>query len=218
MRQPSKKRKSFGNNNADNSSTYRPTAKSESSTEDVEAAKPSPPKKRKFGQSRKIQKLQQELIPEAQRSESGLPHDETTAATAPTSGRLIRRVNRDSSKTATSLVASSQLQHKKGHANSPPPSGLFPEPKAPLNTQECRQEIPEDDNFEMIFTAGSSDGHVPPVPKLPKSVRLASGEVIKLETNDAGNKKTSKKTVLKKKARESDSRSKSSFEWPADVF
>ncbi|CAG8953985.1 hypothetical protein HYFRA_00009084 [Hymenoscyphus fraxineus] len=93
--------------------------------------------------------------------------------------------------------------------------------KSTLNLAEhvdANEEEGDDQNYTVHGEDDEDDVDVPPMPKLPTSIRLANGEVIR-PTPAAYQKIHKKEGVIKQAEKKQGlTRAAESFEWPADVF
>jgi hypothetical protein len=141
-----------------------------------------------------------------------------TVTSPPPSGRLVKSQKGSVRQSASPLPASDF-------------AGLdYIKPSTATKT-----EAPQAGRFgapEVAYSADpSTEDGIPPMPKLPKAVRLPSGEVVstapptgKVTSNasSGGTKLTKKKPVERRQSKspekENQPHSKKSFEWPEDVF
>ena len=220
----SKKRKSMNDYDSEAAKTFKPVAESDS---DLSSVKPKrTPKKIASGNtSRKLRK--------------------TGKTSPPNRGPSYRHQLKPGKKQSfvSSQSSLSKIPVKGRQSVSPPPSGQFTgleytKPSS-QSSQNGKVGEPRMATYSAIPSADGDD--VPPMPKLPKAVRLASGEVVKIPQNgkiSGGNganlqhtgSHTSKLTKARptpspKKGDErkstnpkKDGEQKKDFEWPDDVF
>lgn len=204
----SKKRKSL----ADTSGVYKPIPESES---DLSSIKPRRTAK-KSATGNPPRKLQKTSTPPTKSS----PQNQRNPA--PRHRQLMpgKQVVMSSSK-----MCKSKVPIKGRQSVSPPPSGPFTglEYMKP-SSQSSRNESGEA-KMAAYSAIPSADGEdVPPMPTMPKAVRLASGEVVSIpaparrgnsgsQLHHTGSKLTkARPSPRKEKGRKED------FEWPEDVF
>lgn len=172
---------------ADDGGRYKPTKESASEAEsDLSLAT----KKKKLntkGPPRKLQKVVQEPSP----PKLSNPRKSSVPVPARRTGKLVKTI---ASRTTNTHIRQSA---------SPPPSSSFTglDYKKPSSTTTTKSG-----GKEVAYIADPSSGHgVPPMPKMPSSIRLASGEMVNTGASAAANKSELP-------------RSEPSFVWDEDVF
>jgi hypothetical protein len=146
----------------------------------------------------------------------GIKH---TVTSPPPSGRLVK----------------SQKGSVRRQSVSPPPASDLTGLDYVKPSTAAKAEVPQPGRLaapDVAYSADpSTEDEIPPMPKMPKAVRLPSGEVINTappagkatsNTSSGGAKLTKKKPVerhnSKSPEKENQPHSKKSFEWPEDVF
>jgi hypothetical protein len=229
-----KKRKNISLRPVDDGGEYKPSADSESESESDEVQAQLPIPKRKLGRSRKLQKTDLQEVVGGKKTELNAADSLTNKKeiTLPTAGSELPT-------NPTQLTSRSVLikAGSSSRASRTPRNGLQPAfPASSLiagnagtNTSTAMAKNSFQESTSMACDAGPSDDNVPPVPRLPRTVRLASGEIINLEASRkltdqhtetiAGPKDAGDENRLEDSQSERGTiQSKKSFEWPADVF
>jgi hypothetical protein len=146
----------------------------------------------------------------------GIKH---TVTSPPPSGRLVK----------------SQKGSVRRQSVSPPPASDFTGLDYVKPSTATKAEAPQLSRLaapDVAYSADpSTEDGIPPMPKMPKAVRLPSGEVINTappagkatsNASSGGAKLTKKKPVERRNSKspekENQPHSKKSFEWPEDVF
>lgn len=178
-----KKKKTF-ERDIDTSGRYRPPPESEPSTILPESRKArTTTKQTPSARPRKLQKTTHDEAPTHKPSlRKGRPSTQPGKVTSPQdqllSARHRARPKKETPSTKPSVPLSSiklsksrSIPQKAQQSVSPPPSSSFtglayPKPGSKIETEPMYTAIP------------SAEGEVPPMPKLPKAVRLPSGEVV----------------------------------------
>jgi hypothetical protein len=185
---------------ADDGGRYKPSEDSGSEDEsDLDLAT----KKKKLNTSkppRKLQKVAQEptkpISPPKPKSSAN------TRGPKPSNSAIPARRSSQNPSAAGKLVKNNSSRNARQPVSPPPSSSTGLDYKKPSSSSATSKT----GGKEVAYIAHPSSGHgVPPMPKMPKSVRLASGEMV--NTSAAANEK---KTDL--------SRSEPSFVWDDDVF
>lgn len=226
----SKKRKSVSDCDPTGEKTFQPVPESES---DISSVKPKPaPKKTTTGNPpRKLQKTSNSKTSPPNKRHGAPSRDQLTT------GRKHSPVSSKSSK--------SKIPAKGGRQSvSPPPSGPFTglEYMKPSSQSSGNGTEVGEARMATYSAIPSADGDdVPPMPKMPKAVRLASGEVVnipapkndgnggagKLQHTGSNASKLTKARPTpsprkggeeKKSSSPKKGGKKEEFEWPEDVF
>ncbi|RDL38239.1 uncharacterized protein BP5553_02579 [Venustampulla echinocandica] len=211
-----KKRKSVFEGLADDGGRYKPT--DADSDGESEIKKPALKKKSATARPRKLQKVTQEAAPPMPRAK---PSISTVAA------RRSSITNTTSSIPTARASSSSRLvkptARTSRQSTSPPPSSTFTgldyaksstSSKARKNSEQLASPAKN-----VAYIANPAMGNdVPPMPKLPKAVRLASGEVVSTQGSSVVGEGKRKLRKEKPGVESESEMAKASFEWPADVF
>lgn len=202
-RQPSKKRKSII---ADD--IYRPPL--ETDDEDLEPVKKRTPPKKK---ARKLGKTTEEL-PSTSDFKKTEPQSQRNAAgrflPAKKPGALPNKLTKAPRKpTPTQQSVSSPSSDFKGLE--------YPKPMTSPDREKTKNVLQDD--VEPYSAVPGTGSDVPPMPKLPKAVRLPSGEIVNTaETGKAKENEPCRGGSLKNSETQKRARSKQSFEWERDTF
>ncbi|RDW71300.1 hypothetical protein BP6252_07863 [Coleophoma cylindrospora] len=210
------KRKSIFDGLSDDSGIYRPSSNSENEDHEPPEKKTPPMKK-----ARKSQ----ELIKEPP---STPDHRETQAKNQrqPASRHLHLMNSSASSVTAQSIRKPSKIPLKSSDAqqsSSPPPSSEFvgldsiksSHTTRSLDRMRSRNVLRDQDDTEPYSVVPGDDTDVPPIPKLPKEVKLAGGGILKTAISKENRKMPGNSP---ERNIEKQPQSKKSFEWERDVF
>jgi len=247
---PSKKRKSTFERLADDGGLYKPSRDTDSDPES-EVKKSTPSKKTTGGRPRKLQKTAQESDDEPNPKVStlekdarittglgGVSHNSSSAKAPVSAPSAPSRGN--SLKGGKKLVSppppgqkDKTLQNGK-QTFSPPPSSSFTglDYIKPSVARQTVKQAAEHVGNDIAYSADPTTDHsVPPMPALPKEIRLHSGEIIKTTTaafasNNPKTSKTSSGPTKLTKPRPAPKESKSKkqeeadddFHWDRDTF
>lgn len=197
----SKKRKSTFERLADDGGLYKPSRDTDSDPES-EVKKPTPSKKNTGARPRKLQKTAQESEGEPNPKVSTLEKDSrittdlggvtsnNSSAKAPVSAASVPSRS-NSLKGGKKLISppppgqKDKIPQNAKQTFSPPPSSSFTglDYTKPSVARQTAQHASEHIGNDIAYSADpTTDDSVPPMPALPKEIRLHSGEVIKTTT------------------------------------
>ena len=250
---PTKKRKSI----ADDGGVSKPTRDSDSDPES-EVKKSTPRKKNAaISRPRKLQKISQEAEIDAN---TNSPAPKTESHTSMGSGAITRNISsakattaaapaptrRNSLKGGKKLISppppgqKSKMPQKGKQSFSPPPSSSFTglEYLKPSVARQTVKHVGELVGSDIAYSADpATDDSVPPMPTMPKAIRLHSGEIIQTAaasftsttsktsktSKSSGPTKLTKPRPARKDSEKRESRSKKQepeddFHWDRDTF
>ncbi|KAN0110232.1 hypothetical protein V8E51_006619 [Hyaloscypha variabilis] len=241
---PSKKRKSTFERLADDGGIYKPSQDTESDPES-EIKKLTPRKKNSDVRPRKLQKTVQETDSESKSKPS------TSKPAAPAGlGGPSRNASLDTASASTPSVPTrgnsvkggkklvsppppsqkSKILQKAPQSFAPPPSSSFSglDYTKPSVTRQSITPVGELVGNDVAYSADpTTDDSVPPMPTMPKAIRLSSGEVIQttpsVTSNTSKTSKTGPTKLTKPRPAPKDSKTKKpepddDFDWEKDVF
>jgi hypothetical protein len=242
---PTKKRKSTFERLADDGGPYKPSQGSDSDPESE--VKKAIPRKKNAGirPPRKLQKTVQESNGDSnpKASTSKTDHRNSTSGLGASnnnssSAKASMPTRRNSLKGMKKLVSppppgmKSKIPQKGKQSFSPPPSSSFTglDYMKPSLSKQTVKHVGDVVGNNIAYSADpTTDDNVPPMPPMPKAVRLSSGEVIKTTTSLGGGtskasssgptKLTKQRPALKEsKKQDTDKVPSDDFQWDRDVF
>jgi hypothetical protein len=199
---------------ADDGGRYKPGADSESDNESDLSLTTTKKKLSTSKPPRKLQKVVQEPTkpssPPKSKASAGNKGPKSAANVAPATRQSSQRSVRSTTKLVKHNAPRSTRQ-----SVSPPPSSSF----TGLNYAKPSASATSKTGG-VAYIADPSTGHgVPPMPKMPQSVRLASGEMVDTSAaSSASAKLTKTKPAAQDEKKTTLPRSEPSFVWPDDVF
>jgi hypothetical protein len=240
---PTKKRKSIFEGLADDGGRYKPSQDSDS---DIESeVKKSTPRKKNSGPPRKLQKTVQESDGDSNpktstsktgsRTSMGGVSRNTSSAKAPVTAPSVP-TRGSGLKGGKKLISppppgqKSKIPQTGKQTFSPPPSSSFTglDYTKPSVARQTVKHVAELVGNDVAYSADpTTDDSVPPMPKIPKEIRLHSGEVIQTTAASfASNSKTSSGPAKLTKPRPVPKESKTKkqqeadddFHWDRDTF
>ena len=246
-RTPTKKRKSTFERLADDGGIYKPSQDSDSNPES-EVKKSTPRKKNTDARPRKLQKTVQDSDEPKRRSltsktstpaTSGLSRDPSSTKASASTPSVPPRGN--SVKGGKKLVSppppgqKSKIPQKATQSFAPPPSSSFSglDYTKPSVTRQSIKPVGDLVGNDIAYSADpTTDDSVPPMPTMPKAIRLTSGEVIQTAaasstSNTSKPSKTSKASgptkLTKPRPAPKESKAKKQdvdddFHWDRDTF
>ena len=185
-----KKRKSVFEREVDKSGRFVPPAASESSTQFSKPKKAKTTTSPSASQSKKLQKTVQGTAPAKPSPMKDAPSIPAAISYSPTQTNRTQPPRRGTPKKAPVASAHSNISRsssklskskipRKSSAGTPPPASFgtldYPKPKNGKGSKKTPDE--------MYSAIPSAEGDVPPMPKLPKTVRLPSGEMVNVEAS-----------------------------------
>jgi hypothetical protein len=242
---PNKKRKSIFERLADDGGQYKPSQGSGSDPESE--VKKSTPRKKNAGvrPPRKLQKTIQESSGDSNPNPSTSKTDHRVSASGlgasshnSSSAKASMPARRNSLKGTKKLTSpppsgmKSKIPQNGKQSFSPPPSSSFTglDYMKPSLSKQTVKQVGGLVSKDIAYSADpTTDDTVPPMPPMPKAIRLSSGEVIKTTTSfgnntskasSSGPTKLTKPRPAPKETKKQDSEKLPSddFQWDRDVF
>ncbi|KAH6670745.1 hypothetical protein B0J14DRAFT_102429 [Halenospora varia] len=225
-----KKRKSTFERLADDGGAYRPSGTGGESDGETVSTKPNLRKKATANRPRKLQRVAQDSSKIHKRKAVSPSSPKVTHAKK----NSLRKSSAGGTPPATKLTKANANRNVR-QSVSPPPSADFTGldyMKPSLTSKFAAKQSSKADassSKEVAYIANPAiSADVPPMPPMPKAVRLASGEMVNTNAFQSNPTKLTKAnpTIGKEKEGENTkpttekklTRAHESFEWPADVF